>query len=136
VDFFLTQNNLLLIGVATVSGLALAWPMILSKRAGASLSCTEVVQKMNHQHAILLDIRPTESFTAGHIPQARSLPVADFEKKASHLPKNKPLIVVCDLGRESASAAARLRTQGFADVSVLGGGMRAWSTAGLPVANK
>lgn len=135
-DFFLSQNNLLLIGVAIVSGLTLAWPMILSKRAGASLSCTEAVQLMNHQHAIMIDIRPAEAFAAGHIPQARSVPASEIEKKATHLPKNKPLIVVCDLGRTSGSAATRLRALGFTEVSILSGGMRAWSTAGLPVTTK
>ena len=135
-DFFLSQNNLLLIGVAIVSGLALAWPMIMSKRAGASLTCTEAVQRMNHQHAIMIDIRPAEAFNAGHIPQARSVPAGDIEKKATHLPKNKPLIVVCDLGRTAGGAATRLRALGFTEVSILGGGMRAWSAAGLPVTTK
>ncbi len=135
-DFFLSQNNLLLIGVALVSGLALAWPMIQSKRAGASISCTQAVQMMNHQHAILIDIRPSDAFNAGHIPQARSIPATEIEKKAAHLPKNKPLILVCDFGRAAGSAAVRLRALGFTEVSVLGGGMRAWSTAGLPLTTK
>jgi len=136
VDFFLSQNNLLLIGIALVSGLALAWPMIQSKRAGASITCTQAVQLMNHQHAILIDIRPSEVFSAGHIPQARSIPATEIEKKAANLPKNKPVIVVCDFGRTAGSAAVKLRALGFTQVSVLGGGMRAWSTAGLPLTTK
>jgi len=136
VDFFLSQNNLLLLGVAVVSGLALAWPLIQSKRAGSSITCTEAVQLMNHQHAILIDIRPSEIFAAGHIPQARSIPATDIEKKAANLPKNKPLIVVCDFGRTAGGAAVRLRALGFTQVNVLGGGMRAWSTAGLPLTTK
>lgn len=135
-DFFLSQNNLLLIGVALVSGLALAWPMIQNKRAGASITCTQAVQMMNHQHAILIDIRPSEAFNAGHIPQARSIPATEIDKKAASLPKNKPLILVCDFGRAAGSAAVRLRALGFTEVSVLGGGMRAWSTAGLPLTTK
>jgi rhodanese-related sulfurtransferase len=136
VDFFFSQNNLLLIGVALGSGLALAWPMIQSKRAGATISCTQAVQMMNHQHAIAIDIRPTEAFSSGHILHARSIPAAEIEKKAANLPKNKPLIVVCDFGRASGSAAVRLRALGFTDVNVLGGGIRAWSTAGMPIITK
>lgn len=135
-DFFFSQNNLLLIGVALVSGIALAWPMIQSKRAGASISCTQAVQMMNHQHAVLIDIRPADTFHAGHIPQARSIPATEIDKKATSLPKNKPLILVCDFGRAAGSAAVRLRALGFTEVSVLGGGMRAWSTAGLPLTTK
>lgn len=41
--------------------------------------------------------------------------------------------MVCDNGRDSARAAAKLRAQGYADVVPLDGGMRAWLAASLPV---
>jgi len=137
VDFFFNQTNLLLIAIALSSGLALAWPMILRSRAGAAISSTQAVQMMNHQHAVLVDIRPPEAFNAGHVPQARSLPLSDLEKKAGALPKNKPIIVICDIGRTAINAATRLRKLGFTEVVTLDGGLKAWMTAGLPVtANK
>lgn len=136
-DFFLSQNNLLLIAVAIGSGLMLAWPMIQKNRSGAALSPTQAVQMMNHQHAVLVDIRDAGAFQAGHIPQARNMPAADFEKKAASLPKNKPIILVCDQGRTAVGAAVQLRKLGLTEVTILEGGLRAWSTAGLPVtANK
>ena len=136
-DFFSNQNNLLLIAVALGSGLALSWPMILRSRAGAAISSTQAVQMMNHQHAVLIDVRPSEAFNAGHVPQARNVPLADLEKKAAALPKNKPIIVICDVGRSAIGAATRLRAVGFTEVVTLDGGLKAWMTAGLPVtANK
>ena len=136
-DFFFSQNNLLLLAVALGSGGALAWPMIQRSRAGAAISSTQAVQMMNHQHAVLVDVRTTEAYNAGHVPQARSVPLGDLEKKAAALPKNKPLIVICDVGRTAIGAATRLRAQGFTDVVTLEGGLKAWLTAGLPVtANK
>lgn len=136
-DFFSNQNNLLLIAVALGSGLALSWPMILRSRAGAAISSTQAVQMMNHQHAVLIDVRPSEAFNAGHVPQARNVPLADLEKKAAALPKNKPIIVICDIGRSAIGAATRLRAVGFTEVVTLDGGLKAWMTAGLPVtANK
>lgn len=136
-DFFLSQNNLLLLAVALGSGLALSWPMIQRSRAGAAISSTQAVQMMNHQHAVLVDVRPAEAYNAGHVPQARSLPISDLDKKAASLPKNKPIIVICDLGRTAIGAATRLRAQGFTEVVTLEGGLKAWMTAGLPVtANK
>ena len=136
-DFFSNQNNLLLIAVALGSGLALSWPMILRSRAGAAISSSQAVQMMNHQHAVLVDVRPSEAFNAGHVPQARNVPLADLEKKAPALPKNKPIIVICDIGRSAIGAATRLRALGFTEVVTLDGGLKAWMTAGLPVtANK
>jgi rhodanese-related sulfurtransferase len=137
VDFFSNQNNLLLIAVALGSGLALSWPMIQRSRAGAAISSTQAVQMMNHQHAVLVDVRPSEAFNTGHVPQARNVPLGDFEKKAAALPKNKPIILICDVGRSAIGAATRLRKLGFTEVVTLDGGLKAWMTAGLPVtANK
>jgi rhodanese-related sulfurtransferase len=137
VDFFSNQNNLLLIAVALGSGLALTWPMILRSRAGAAISSAQAVQMMNHQHAVLVDVRPSEAFNTGHVPQARNVPLGDFEKKAAALPKNKPIILICDVGRSAIGAATRLRKLGFTEVVTLDGGLKAWMTAGLPVtANK
>ncbi|NQW83599.1 MAG: rhodanese-like domain-containing protein [Alcaligenaceae bacterium] len=111
--------------------------MIQRSRAGAAISSTQAVQMMNHQHAVLIDVRTTEAYNAGHVPQARSVPLGDLEKRAGALPKNKPLIVICDVGRTAIGAATRLRAQGFTDVVTLEGGLKAWLTAGLPVtANK
>ncbi len=132
-EFFVDPGNLLLIVVAIGSGLMLAWPMIQRSRAGSALSPTETVQMMNHQHAVLVDIRDADAYNAGHIPQARHIPVADFDKKAASLPKNKPVILVCDLGRSAVGAAKKLRELGLTEVTTLDGGMRAWSAAGLPV---
>ncbi len=135
-DFFSDQNNLLLIGIALGSGLALAWPMIQRSRGGATVSRTQAVQMINHQGAVLLDTRSIEAFQGGHIPQARHAPLADIEKKAASLAKDKPLILVCEMGRSAIDAASRLRAQGFTAVSVLDGGVKAWSTAGLPLTTK
>lgn len=132
-EFFTDYNNLLLIVVAIGSGLMLAWPMIQRSRAGSALTPPQAVQMMNQQHAVLVDIRDASAFNAGHIPQARNLPVADFEKKFASLPKNKPVILVCDLGRSAVGAAASLRKLGLTEVTTLDGGMRAWAAAGLPV---
>jgi rhodanese-related sulfurtransferase len=133
VEFFVDPGNLILIVVAIGSGLMLTWPMIQRSRAGSALSPAETVQMINRQHAVLVDIRNLDAYNAGHIPQARHIPVAEFDKKAASLPKNKPVILVCDLGRSAIGAAKKLRALGLAEVTTLDGGMRAWSSSDLPV---
>ena len=132
-EFFVDPGNLLLIVVAIGSGLMLAWPMLQRGTGGGAVSPALTVQMMNHQHAVLVDIRDADAYGAGHIPQARNIPVAEFDKKAANLPKNKPVILVCDLGRSAVGAAKKLRALGLTEVTTLEGGMRAWSAAGLPV---
>nr|WP_272496071.1 rhodanese-like domain-containing protein [Bordetella pertussis] len=135
-QFLIDKNNVFIVAVAVVSGIMLMLPALRKGRAGAAVGTSEAIQMVNQRQAVWVDVRPTEQFQAGHIAQARSLPAADLEKKAGALPKNKPLIVVCEQGRDAARIAARLRSQGFAEVSVLEGGMRAWFAAGLPVTQK
>jgi len=135
-QFLLDKNNIFIVAVAVVSGVMLAIPALRRGRAGSAVSTGEAIQMVNQRQAVWVDVRPAEQFQAGHIAQARNVPAADLEQKAASLPKNKPLVVVCDNGRDSARAAAKLRAQGFADAVPLEGGMRAWSAASLPVTQK
>jgi rhodanese-related sulfurtransferase len=52
------------------------------------------------------------------------------------LPKDKPIIVVCDQGRESARIAGSLRKQGYEQAMSLEGGLRGWVQAGMPLSKK
>jgi len=137
VDFLLSQNNYLLLIVALVAALALAWPGILRSRTGVRhVAVHEAVQLVNQKHAVFIDIRSDELYKTGHIAQSRHLPVADFQGKHGALSKDKPLIVVCERGRTSLTAASALRKLGFAEVYSLEGGLQNWAKAGMPLSRK
>jgi rhodanese-related sulfurtransferase len=135
-NFLLDKSNPILVAVAAVSGVLLVLPNLRKPGGGSGLGTAEAIQMVNQRHAVWVDVRPPEQFQAGHIAQARSLPAAEVEQKAAGLPKNKPLILVCEQGRDASRIAARLRAQGHAEVVTLDGGMRAWFAAGLPVTQK
>ena len=134
-DFILSQNNIYIVLIAVISGALLLWPTIRARRGGAAVSATKAVQMANRQQGVFVDVRSSEHYKAGTIAQARNVPMAELEAKLDSLPKNKPLIVFCDQGRESIRAAAMLRKNGLEAVS-LEGGLRAWTQAGLPLAKK
>ncbi|MEZ2722358.1 rhodanese-like domain-containing protein [Paenalcaligenes hominis] len=131
-DFLTDTNNLLILVVAFISGMMLMFPS-LSKRGGQFLSPSQATQKINQQNAILIDIRATDSYKAGHIAQSRHIEAADLVNKTEKIAKDKPIILVCDSGRNASRQVATLRKQGFNDVSVLEGGLMAWTQAGLPL---
>ncbi|SAI67389.1 sulfurtransferase [Bordetella ansorpii] len=135
-QFLLEKNNIFIVAVAVVSGVMLAVPALRRGRAGGGISTAEAIQMVNQRHAVWVDVRPTEQFQAGHIAQARSLPATDLEQKAGNLPKNKPLILVCEQGRDAPRMVSRLKAQGYTDVAVLDGGMKTWFAASLPVTQK
>jgi rhodanese-related sulfurtransferase len=134
--FLLSQNNIFIVAVAVVSGIMLAIPALRKSGGGSAIGTTQAIQMINQRQAVLVDVRPAEQYQAGHIAQARNVPATEIEKKSAGLPKNKPLVVVCEQGRDASRAVSKLKAQGFTEVVALDGGMRAWSQAGLPVTQK
>jgi rhodanese-related sulfurtransferase len=134
VNFF--TENIFLIIIAFVSGGMLLWPLINRQLAGASLGTLQATRLINDSGAVVLDVRGTDEFAAGHVPNSRNIPVADLDKRLGELPAGKPVIVVCASGSRSAKAAATLRKSGRSDVFCLDGGLSGWQQAGLPVTRK
>ncbi|HTT39024.1 MAG TPA: VTT domain-containing protein [Burkholderiales bacterium] len=87
---------------------------------------------------LVIDVRGAEEFNGplGHIPVAKNIPLGDLPGRVATLVASKPrrLILVCRTDRRSASAAELLKQAGFADVSVLRGGMEEWNRQGLEIA--
>jgi len=132
VDFLTSQNNFLILIVAVVSGIMLL-PAFTKGRSGRAIPADDVVQKMNQENAILIDIRSNDLFKAAHIAQARNISQAELESKAANLAKDKPIVVVCEHGRNAPKAVATLRKLGFEQLFTLEGGLQGWIQAGLPV---
>lgn len=132
-DFIL--HNILLIAVAAVSGIAL---LVLSYRQPSrehALNATQATLLINRENAIVIDVRETDEYVAGHLPESRSVPLGSLDARIGEFDKYKdtPIIMVCKSGARSASALAALRKQGHSKVHHLEGGIDAWRTAGLPL---
>ena len=119
---------------AAVSGGLLLWPMLTRGTLGGHITAAETVRLINREKAVLLDVSDPAEYAAGHAIGARSAPLAGLEKSTA-LPKNKtlPVVLVCQTGTRASRAAATLKGLGFEKASVLGGGLRAWREANLPV---
>lgn len=100
------------------------------------LGTHDATLQINKQDAVVLDIRPPAEFKKGHILGARQLKPEEIrEAKFAKLEKQKgkPIIVTCAMGHSARKTALQLAKAGFPEVSVLKGGMNAWTGAGLPV---
>lgn len=132
-DFLLQQNNLLILGLAAISGTMLMVGSLRKGQSAESVSIQDAIRLVNQERGIFLDIRPTDKYREGSIAQARNIPSSELDDKASSLPKGRPVIVVCDVGQQSASAAGKLRKLGFEQAVSLKGGLRGWGQDGLPL---
>lgn len=128
-------NNALLVGLAIGSGLMLIWPLLRGGSGAASLAPAEAVLLINRSNALVLDVRDDAEFAAGHIMDARHVPLASLSERLKELEKfkDKPVLVNCQSGVRSHKACGILRKQGFSRLHNLDGGLNAWVAAKLPV---
>lgn len=106
------------------------------KKQGKSVSPEQAIDLINHQNAIILDIRDAAAFKSGHIINSIRAAEADFNSTKMDKYKNKTTIIVCTRGIQAANLAKNLRTKGFTESMVLSGGIDAWKAAGLPLIKK
>ena len=132
------SKNIFLVMIAAISGGMLLWPLLRKGTGGPWVSTLQATQLMNREDAVVIDLRTAADFANGHILGARSIPLAELERRAGELDKvkSKPVIVYCAQGSSSGSGLALLRKYGFGNVVNLSGGYAAWLQAGLPVEKK
>jgi rhodanese-related sulfurtransferase len=82
---------------------------------------------------VLLDVREPEEYMAGHVPAALNIPQADLASRLEELPRDRPVMVICQAGMRSLRAAQFLKQAGFRDVATVAGGTAAWFGAGRPM---
>ena len=83
---------------------------------------------------VVLDVRPAEEYSAGHIPGARSLPLEHLEARLDELDPDLEVVAYCrgPLCLLAPEAVALLRGRGRR-ARCLEDGLPEWRQAGLPV---
>jgi rhodanese-related sulfurtransferase len=107
----------------------------LTDRASlAAVDIAELRQLLDEGRVTLLDVRPVLEYQQGHIPNARSIPVAELERRLAEVPRNRQVVAYCrgPYCVYSDEAAQFLQEHGF-KVRRLEEGFPEWRAAGLPV---
>jgi rhodanese-related sulfurtransferase len=84
---------------------------------------------------LLIDVREGEEFAKEHAAGAKHLSRGVLELKIEETvpDANQEIVLYCGGGKRSALAAESLGRMGYANVSSLIGGFKAWKEAGLAV---
>ena len=106
-----------------------------SARTGNSLSVHGVTNLINNEGAVVVDVRPSDEYRAGHLPDAINLPLKELTQRAKELKKyqEKPVILVCKAGQHASSAGGILLKEGFTNLNRLQGGIYEWQASKLPL---
>ena len=127
-------DNWMIFTVAISSGAMLLWPMVQGAASG-TLSAAGAVQLINREKAVIVDVREADEFAASHMGGARNIPLNTLEERLPLAGKNKalPLLLVCDTGGRANRALAVAKKLGYEQAQVLGGGLKSWQDANLPI---
>ena len=94
------------------------------------ITCPEVQQKLAvGEDLLLLDCREPNEWELVHIEAAELLPMSQLVARVGELEphRTRPIAVYCHHGGRSLQVTAWLRSQGFAHVQSLRGGIDQWA---------
>lgn len=93
--------------------------------------------KANSNDVVIVDVRTTEEFQQGHVPNAINIPLSNIIDNPDILAssKEKPIVLYCRSGYRAGKAAEALQKYGYPNLRHLEGDMQGWLKVGLPVEN-
>ena len=94
----------------------------------------ELKRRVRDGLVTVLDVRPVDEYSAGHIPEAINIPLRELARRLSEIPKNHEVVAYCrgPYCVLAFEAVAKLRERGF-KARRLEDGYPEWKAAGLPV---
>ena len=100
------------------------------------LNLEDFEKKIFANNVILLDVRTTEEFMAGHIKgalQANWNNQKEFQERIKYIDKSSGVFVYCAAGSRSTAATTWMLSNGFNQLYELNGGYINWKKKGKPI---
>lgn len=129
-------NHLFLVCLFISILVLLVWNLFGTAIMGLkTIGTAELTRLINHENAVLIDLRKNDDFKNGHISDAQNIPATEFDKKIDSLASNKekPVVLYCSHGSDTVRNARLLIQNGFKQVYSLQGGITSWTQANLPL---
>lgn len=105
-----------------------------SAKGGPSLSHHQLTHAVNTDSGIVVDLRDSKDFDAGHITGAINIPHSKMIERVSELEseREKQIILVDKFGQHTGAIGKHLLGLGF-KTARLKGGMSEWQASNLPL---
>jgi len=128
---FAAQQWILIAALLVVVGLLIAHE---ARKAGPALSPQQAINLVNGEGGVFVDLREAKAFQQGHIVDAVHIPAGKLAERSGELQRwrEKPVILVCNMGQQAGAASRQLKEAGFSRVYKMSGGMMEWSGQQLP----
>ncbi len=91
------------------------------------ISAVEVHEKLiRREDVVFLDVRTPEEYERERLPWSTLIPLGALRGRLSKLPRDKEIIVFCDISLRAYEGALILKSAGLSNVRVMEGGMAMW----------
>jgi rhodanese-related sulfurtransferase len=99
------------------------------------VSHSELLERARRQDVVVLDVRPHAEYSAGHIPEALSIPLEELESRLEEIPSDREIVAYCrgPYCVMALAAVEKLRERGY-QARRLEDGFPEWRAEGLPIA--
>ena len=96
--------------------------------------CTTTTMEKVKEGALLVDVRETDEVNAlsFDVPNIINIPWSEFEAHFSEIPKDKEIVIVCQVGSRSLKATYFLMNHGYKNVMNMQHGIARWVQKGFP----
>ena len=92
----------------------------------------EELEALLAEGAELIDVREKDERDSGYIAGSRNIPYRLLALGECDLPRDRPILTICETGPRAAIAASILTSHGFDAHPVWNGGIESWMAAGKP----
>jgi glyoxylase-like metal-dependent hydrolase (beta-lactamase superfamily II)/rhodanese-related sulfurtransferase len=92
----------------------------------------EELDELLSEGAELIDVREKDERDSGYIAGSRNIPYRLLTLGDADLPRDRPLITICEAGPRAAIAASILSARGFDARAIAHGGIDEWRSSGKP----
>ena len=96
------------------------------------LVSVEQLDELLEDGAELIDVREKDERDTGYIAGSLNIPYRLLALGEANLPRDKPIVTICETGPRAAIAASILAAHGFDAHPVVNGGIDSWMAAGKP----
>lgn len=97
--------------------------------------CPTTTRRLLGEGALLVDVRelPEVAQLAFDVPGVLLMPLSELEQRYAELPRDRQLVLVCQVGARSLKATYFLMYQGYTQVANMEGGIMKWARKGFPI---
>lgn len=122
------MKSFLLVLLMIVSVTSQAWS---TERDITSRDAKSLLEK--NRNIFLLDVRTVQEHGQARLPGSVLIPIGEFERRISEVPKNRPVLVYCAVGSRSKPVANYLSKRGNQEVYNMTDGIVGWYRNGFPI---